>query len=314
MRAILSALAITALCVSAAGAEQRVRVHMTWGEEAPQAEPYYIKLVPATPGLQVAATGGVSLESGEQNHDGGWQTRAGAGDVDGIDFTLTAPDPKSATLQNMEVIWADLIANSDADTARRLGQDAAIHPQSPRLTVQMDPEGTRGFTVTLDQLLTAKAIWIPSLHVYLATGDDPVSFAAHKRQLAPWAGKRILEQVSREPEATYKEYTNRWEDMGDPAYVNPRPRGPGHIVGLTWDSAVPKFGIDRGAGVWNDYGNPDHFQFWFNFGDIAQGIIRTWKGQRLHDGAGQRLRDGHHLVVTVVTAVSATVFTGTTVQ
>jgi hypothetical protein len=284
MRAILSALATAALCVSVAGAEQRVRVRMTWGEEAPRADRYYVKLTPETPGLQVTTAGGISLESGEQNRDGVWQTQAGAGDVDGIDFTLTAPDAQDATLQNMEVIWADLIANSDADTARRLGQDAAIHPQSPRLTVQMDQAGTRGFTVTLDQLRTAKALWIPSLHVYLAMGDDPLSFAAHKQQLAPWAGKRILDQVAREPEATYKEYTNRWEDMGDPTYVNPRPRGPGHIVCLTWDSAIPKFGIDRGAGVWNDYGNPDHFRFWFNFGDIAQGIIHTWKGQHLHDG------------------------------
>jgi hypothetical protein len=284
MRAIFIALAITVVYVGAARAERRVPVRMTWGEDAHRAEPYHIKLIPATPGLQVTAVRGASLESGEGSKDGAWQTRAGAGDVDGIDFVLTAPDEKDATLQNMEVIWADLISNSDADTARRLGQDAAIHPQSPRLTVQRDSDGTRGFTVTLDQLLTAKAIWIPSLHVYLATGDDPVSFAEHKRQLEPWAGKRILDQVAREPEATYSEYTSRWEDMGSPTYVNPRPRGPGHIVGLTWDSAIPKFGIDRGAGVWNDYGNSDHFQFWFNFGDIAQGIIHTWKGQHLQDG------------------------------
>ena len=72
--------------------------------------------------------------------------------------------------------------------------------------------------------------------------------------------------------------------MGDPSYVNPQPHGPGHIVCLTWDSAIPKFGIDRGAGVWNDYGNPDHFRFWFGFGDINQGIAHTWKGQHLHDG------------------------------
>jgi len=43
-------------------------------------------------------------------------------------------------------------------------------------------------------------------------------------------------------------------------------------------------GIDRGAGVWNDYGNPDRFRFWFDFGDIAKGIASTWKGQSLRDG------------------------------
>ena len=50
--------------------------------------------------------------------------------------------------------------------------------------------------------------------------------------------------------------------MGDPSYAHPEQKDPGHIVGLTWDSAIAKFGIDRGAGVWNDYGNPDHLRFW----------------------------------------------------
>src|SRR5947199_7612244 len=138
----------------------------------------------------------------------------------------------------MQVIWADLIAHSDADTARRLSNDAAIHPDSPRLTVQMNAEGTRGFSVTLDQLETERAIWIPSLHVYLAAGDDPMPFAEHQRQLAAWKGDRILERVERDPEASYEQYTARWEDMGDPSYVNPQPHGPGHIVCLTWDSAI----------------------------------------------------------------------------
>ena len=72
--------------------------------------------------------------------------------------------------------------------------------------------------------------------------------------------------------------------MGSPAYVHPRQPPPGHIVGVTWDSAIPKFGIDRGAGVWNDYGNPDRFRFWFDFGDLNQELTKTWKGQRLLDG------------------------------
>ena len=148
----------------------------------------------------------------------------------------------------------------------------------------MNAEGTRGFTVTADQLLTEKAIWIPSLHVFITAGDDPVSFTQHKTDLEKFKGRSILDRVRTEPEATYEKYVSEWEDMGNPSYTNPQTRGPGHIVGLTWDSAIPKFGIDRGAGVWNDYGNPDHFQFWFDFGDIAKGITRTWKGQHLDNG------------------------------
>lgn len=184
----------------------------------------------------------------------------------------------------MHIIWADLIAQSDAGTARRLSQDASLYPDSPRLTVSLNPEGTRGFTVSFDQLRRERALWIPSLHVFIATGEQPVTLAEHLKQIAPFQGQRILDQIATSPEATYDEYRSRWEDMGDPAYVNPETRGPGHIVCLTWDSAMTKFGIDRGAGVHNDYGNPDHFQFWYGFGDLTHGVSRTWKGQRLQDG------------------------------
>jgi hypothetical protein len=94
----------------------------------------------------------------------------------------------------------------------------------------------------------------------------------------------VLDQVEAAPEASYDEFTALWEDMGSPAYVHPNQPPPGHIICLTWDSAIPKFGIDRGAGVSNDYGNPDRFRFWFGFGDLASGLGRTWRGQRLQDG------------------------------
>jgi hypothetical protein len=277
---------VFALACGAAAAESplRLKVHMTWGEDSVQAAPYYMKLIAASPGLTLGNVTGISLEPGEAVRDGAWQTQAGAGDVDGVEFTLLVSRPEHDTLQNVDIIWADLIAASDGDTARRLLRDASMHPASPKLTIQMNPEGTRGFTVTADQLSTEKAMWIPSLHVYIAAGDHAPSFAEHRAQLAAWSGRRVLDQIHTEPEATYERFASLWEDMGNPSYVNPQSRGPGHIVCLTWDSAIPKFGVDRGAGVSNDYGNPDHFQFWFDFGDISKGITRTWKGQHLNRG------------------------------
>jgi hypothetical protein len=269
---------------SAADSPQRLKVHMTWGEDSVQAAPYYMKLIAASPGLTLENMTGISLEPGEAVREGAWQTHAGAGDVDGVEFTLLVSRPEPDTIQNVHIIWADLIAASDGDTARRLLRDGSMHPASPKLAIQMNPEGTRGFTVTADQLFTEKSMWIPSLHVYIAAGDHASSFAEHRAQLAPWNGRRVLDQIHTEPEATYKRFASLWEDMGNPSYVNPQSRGPGHIVCLTWDSAIPKFGVDRGAGVWNDYGNPDHFQFWFDFGDISKGITRTWKGQHLDRG------------------------------
>ena len=127
-------------------------------------------------------------------------------------------------------------------------------------------------------------MWIPSLDIFITAGENPPSFEQHRKELQAFAGRRVLEQVRSEPEASYAQYTELWEDMGSPSYVHPNQPAPGHIVGLTWDSAIPKFGIDRGAGVWNDYGNPDRFRFWFDFGDLTKGIANSWKGQRLEDG------------------------------
>ena len=96
--------------------------------------------------------------------------------------------------------------------------------------------------MTVDQLLAEKALWIPSLDVYVTAGDAPLPFDDHLRALAPRKGQRVLDRLRAEPEATYADYTAKWEDMGSPAYSNPQTRGPGHIVGLTWDSAIRKFG------------------------------------------------------------------------
>lgn len=263
------------------GTELKVRI--TWGHESPAPASYYVHLAPES-GVEIRNATGYELEAGEGFKADAWQSTAGAGDIDGVTFTLVYPQTSPARLQNLHIIWADLIAQSDADSARRLRRDPAFYPDTPKLTVVMNQEGTRGFTVSIGQLLEEKALWVPSLHVYLAAGDPPVSFPDHMKELAVWNGKRILERVEKEPEASYSEYTVRWEDMGSPAYTHPNQPAPGHIVGLTWDSAVAKFGIDRGAGVWNDYGNPDHFRFWFDFGDLTKGILKAWKSQSLKDG------------------------------
>lgn len=278
----MALVAVLACLLSGAERQASLKVRLSWGHEVARATPYSIRLVPATPGVTIVELKGDSLEGGEGLVDGVWRTTAGAGDVDGIQFSLLYPEDSGQRIQDLHVIWADLIALSDPDTARRLAQDPALRPDSAKLTVLMNEEGTRGFTVSAEQLREQGALWVPSLGVFLATGDR--TLAEHRRQLAPLQGKRVLDLVHGEPEATYEEFKVRWEDMGSPAYVHPNQPPPGHIVCLTWDSAIPKFGIDRGAGVWNDYGNPDRFRFWFSFGDLASGITRTWKSQQLADG------------------------------
>jgi hypothetical protein len=281
---IYAFVAFSTTLMSAQQTSAPLKVHLEWGHGTAVSKAFFIRPTAGTPGLRIESATPVGFENGEGLRDGAWQTHAGAGEVDGLDLVLTGADESAETLQNLHVIWADTIAAADADTASRLGHDAAMKPASPRLTIQMNAKGTRGFTVTADQLRTQKAMWIPSLDVFVSAGDKPVTFPEHQKELAQFTGRRILDRVRNEPEATYSEYASLWEDMGSPEYTHPNQPAPGHIIGLTWDSAIPKFGIDRGAGVWNDYGNPDHFRFWFDFGDLTKGITKTWKGQRLENG------------------------------
>ena len=263
---------------------QKLKVRISWGNQSVRVTAFYIKLVPATRDVEVQNAVGYSLEPGEGMKEGAWQTSAGAGDVDGVDFALVLPPQPTSRLQNLHITWADLIAQSDPDTARRLADDPAFIPNAAKLTVQMNPEATKGFTVSAEQLWDNKALWLPSLDVYLSTGEHPLPFGDHQKELNVSRGRRVLEQLEAEPEADYQQFTARWEDMGNPAYHHPFAPEPGHIVGLTWDNAIYKFGIDRGGGVWNDYGNPDQFRFWFEFADLSKGIEGIWRGQELKEG------------------------------
>ncbi len=261
----------------------KLQVRMSWGYKSVSHTPFYVKLLP-TSGVEISSASGTSLEHGEGLKDGAWQTVAGGGDTDGVAFTVSYPQKPPARRQNVEHLWNYLISQSAAGTARRLSQDAAFWIDPARFTVQMNAEATEGFTVAVEQLLEHPAMWIPALDVYLTTSRDPISFSDDQNELNSWKGQRILQQIRSGPEATYQEFASRWADTGNPEYEHPRLPKPGHIVGLTWDSAIPKFGIDRRAGVWNDYGNPDHFRFWFSFGSIGEGLRQLWKNQSLTDG------------------------------
>ena len=273
---------ILPLFASRAADEKPLRVRLSWGHQASTASLQSISLL--TSGAAAIDPSGYLLEPEDGPRDGAWRSRAGAGDVDGIEFTLRYPDAPLPTIRNLHPIWRYLLAESDADTRRRLTQDPA-HRLDPRcLTVRMNAEGTRGFSVAVGQILDQRALWVPSLDVFIAAGDTPVSFDEHQEVLEPYRGRRILDAIRREPEATFAQFAARWDDMGHPRYVHAAQPFPGHIIGVTWDSAIPKFGIDRGAGVWSDLGNPDRFRFWFDFGDLTGDLAESWKGQRLLDG------------------------------
>lgn len=259
-----------------------VPLHVSWGLRTPAPSPFRIQFSGEAITIEQAKPAG--LEPGEGLRDGTWQTTSGGGDVDGVDLALECEYVGVKDRESLHPIWRDLIAQSDPDTARRLRLDPAHRHDPRKLTIRLHGEGTGGGSVTIDQLLRSKALWIPSLDLYITVGEDAVPFAKHREDLRRFRGLRVLDQVHRHPEATLGAFTARWEDMGTPSYNHPRQTPPGHIVGLSWDGAVPKFGIDHGGGVWSDLGTPGAFRVWVELGDLTRELKQTWKEQKLLDG------------------------------
>jgi len=177
-----------------------------------------------------------------------------------------------------------LFQHGDPEATRRLQSDPAFRIDPRKLTLQLDDTDTRGFSLTVDQLLTHRTFWLPELDVFISAGEPPATFAATQLELAARRGCRLIDRIANEPEASYAQYTNRWEDMGHPAYQNPHSIAPGHIVGNGWDSALHKFAVDRLAGVRNDYSQIDRFDLSFDFGNAQPDLAAAWKSQRLTDG------------------------------
>ncbi len=153
----------------AAEPQSQLRVRISWGHHSPATQPFYVKIL--TNEVTVSDVTGQELESADCLQEGAWVTQAGSEDVDAVEFVLAYPERPVHAITNLHRIWADLIAQSGPDAVRRLRLDAAYRRDARKLTVQMDREGTKGFSVTVDQLLEQKAFWVPALDVFLAAGD-----------------------------------------------------------------------------------------------------------------------------------------------
>lgn len=259
-------------------------IRLTWGHSQSQSSPFQVSISSSSTNLTVESQKAYSLEVNDAQKDGCWHTRSGNGDVDGVEFVAKYSESPANDRIKEQSIWSELFAKSDEDTVRRLKEDPAFEKNSPKITVQLSREGMRGFSFTPSQLISNRALWIPSLDIYVTRADTPIAFEDHLASIKAYEGRSIREITDKDPEATYEQFVAHWEDMGSPAYKNPHSQGPGHIVCLTWDSAIEKYGVDRWAGVWNDYGNPNRFRLWLEFGKSGTNRDRSWKGQRLERG------------------------------
>ena len=169
----------------------------------------------------------------------------------------------------------------------RLKDDPAFTPDAPVLTVETSADGTRGFSIGLEQLARHKAMWLPEHDAFVTLADAPVDFARH---LASLKGQRVLDRVKREPETKLADFTACWEDMGNPdvwrrpwesSWLGTR----GHLIPIAGQQGtLYKFGIDRYGCVRPDLASPHKFR-----------LDLLWPGAQW---ASQHLTDGLPVVVT----------------
>jgi hypothetical protein len=204
----------------------------------------------------------------------------GAGDVDRLECQLTWKTP-SAPARSIHSIWQYLLDHGEPGQSARLKDDPGLRPDAPLLTVMLSEDGTRGFTVGLEQLLRHRALWVPEHDCFITLADAPVEFAAH---LASLKGERVLDRVRREPEASLEAWKARWADFGNPTLSNAaHPTDllgiKGHITGFTpRPGSIHKFAVDPWGSA-----RPDlFFAHKFRFDLVWPG--HEWRSQRIVDG------------------------------
>ena len=257
---------------------EHLPVRVSWGHRSASARSFRFSFVTNT--VAVTRLSPEGFEAGDTLQGGTCETRAGAGDVDGLRLTVSWPRPTLPSRKPHE-IWAYLFKHGTSNQVTRLQDDPGLIPGAPVLTVLTAGDGTRGFSIGLEQLARHKALWLPEHDVFVTIADEPVDFATH---LASLKGERVLDRVQREPEATLADFTARWEDIGNPnqwtAPWQTRWLGTvGHLVGtVARHGSLYKFGVDRWASVRPDLASPHKFRF-----DLLW-PGRQWAGQRLEHG------------------------------
>ena len=275
---IIVLLVAVAWAAGSANAED-AKVRVTFGHRAKKSETYSVRMLPGSAGLNVSAMHGVGLEADDSVADRAL-LHAGAGDVDAIDVELTWPKPTKPR-RTPQSIWQYLLDHGTQDQLARLKDDPALIPDAPILTVQLAEDGTRGFSIGVEQILRHKAMWLPEHDAFVTLADSPVDFDKH---LASLKGERVLDRVKHEPEATLAEWTGKWEDFGNPTRPNHGHEtdllgAKGHLTGfVARHGSVYKFGVDRWGRARPDLSFAHKFRFdplWPDW---------RWTGQRIVDG------------------------------
>jgi hypothetical protein len=257
---------------------QHLKVRLAWGHQSASARPFRIGIL--TNVIVVTQISSDGFETGDTLQGGVCETRAGAGDVDALTADVSWQKPTKPPRKPQE-IWQYLLDHGTPGQVARLKDDPGLQPDAPVLTVLTAADGTRGFSIGLEQLARHKAMWLPEHDAFVTLADAPVDFATH---LASLKGERVLDRVKHEPEATLTEWTNKWADFGNPTQPHHGRETDllgtkGHLTGfVARHGSLYKFGVDRWGSVRPDLA----FAHKFRFDPLWPKC--QWTGQRIVDG------------------------------
>jgi hypothetical protein len=257
---------------------QHQRLRLSWGHQSVSPRTFRISFL--TNQLAITRLTPEGFETGDQLEDGIAVTTAGGGDVDRLLVEVAWRMP-TAPRREVQSIWQYLLDQGEPGQVQRLQDDPGLQPGAPVLTVLLAEDGTRGFSLGLEQVARHGALWLPDHDVFVTLADAPVDFAGH---LASLRGQRVLDRVKQAPESTLAQWTGKWEDVGDPIAWN-QPwevwwlGTRGHLVGtVARHGSLYKFGIDRWGSVRPDFASPHRFRFDPLWPDCQ------WVGQRIVNG------------------------------
>ncbi len=264
--------------------QQDLRTHkiiISFGHTGKSTTSKHVALKSSVPGLVIGNTVGRSTETNDRVGSESF-LNYGAGDIDELisEVTWRKPSAERRKVYDGAKMWRYFLEHGSSGQVERLRQDPWDQPDAPLLTVELNKEGTEGFSVSLEQLLEKGAMWLPEHDIFLTLANKPVRF---KRHVSSLKGERVLDRVRKEPDASLDQFKKQWRDFGDPQYDVPwltKHKGTtGHlVVTAAAHGSVYKFTIDRWGRVRPDYASPHKFRLDPIWPDSQ------WKGQRIENG------------------------------
>jgi len=124
------------------GAELRVRLSV--GQSSAKAAPFYVRVLPGSPSSKIDRFQTVNAEHGRTATQSAWIGTAGAGKIASLTFDLVYPDDPVNNARPINIMWADLINHSDADSAARLSRDAENEVASGAVKVLLGSDQPHG--------------------------------------------------------------------------------------------------------------------------------------------------------------------------